>query len=59
MRVALVCFGADASHGYERTHEAGLVSLAELLSLYVKSAPTFERDKRELGPLEGFPVQPE
>jgi peptidase M42 family hydrolase len=59
MRVALVCFGADASHGYERTHEAGLVSLAELLSLYVQSAPTFERDKRELGPLEGFPVQPE
>lgn len=59
MRVALVCFGADASHGYERTHQDGLVSLAELLSLYIQSEPTFERDKRELGPLEGFPVQPE
>lgn len=59
MRVALVCFGADASHGYERTHQDGLVSLAELLALYIQSRPTFERDKRELGPLEGFPIQPE
>ncbi len=58
MRVALVCFGADASHGYERTHQDALVSLAELLALYIQSDPTFERDKRELGPLEGFPLQP-
>ncbi len=59
MRVALVCFGADASHGYERTHQDGLTSLAELLALYVQTQPTFERDKRALGPLEGFPLQPE
>src|SRR5690606_38417619 len=45
MRVALVCFGADASHGYERTHQDALVSLAELLALYIQSDPTFERDK--------------
>jgi peptidase M42 family hydrolase len=59
MRVSLVCFGADASHGYERTHSETLRALAELLTLYIQSARTFERDKQVLGPLEGFPVQPE
>ncbi len=59
LRTALVCFGADASHGYERTHREGLASLAELLAVYMQSEPTFYRDKNELGPLKGFPVQPE
>lgn len=58
MRVALVCFGADASHGHERTHMMALRSLAELLALYIQSDPTFERDRQQLGPLTGFPVQP-
>jgi putative aminopeptidase FrvX len=58
MRVALVCFGADASHGYERTHSEALRSLAELLMLYMQSDATFERDKQPLGPLKGFPFQP-
>jgi len=59
LRTALVCFGADASHGYERTHREGLASLAELLAVYMQSEPTFYRDKNQLGPLKGFPVQPE
>lgn len=58
MRVALVCFGADASHGYERTHTQALVCLAELIAAYVDSPPTFPRDKTRLGPLDGFPRQP-
>ncbi|MCZ3092552.1 hypothetical protein NYY99_18385, partial [Acinetobacter baumannii] len=29
VRTALLCFGADASHGYERTHLDVLVNLAE------------------------------
>ncbi|MDQ2696077.1 MAG: osmoprotectant NAGGN system M42 family peptidase [Pseudomonadota bacterium] len=58
LRTALVCFGADASHGYERTHINSLRSLAELLSLYIQSGPTFQRDRDELGPLRGFPTQP-
>ncbi len=57
LRVALVCFGADASHGYERTHTDALKSLSELLTLYVRSRPTFDRDRSELGPLSGFPHQ--
>jgi peptidase M42 family hydrolase len=59
MRVALVCFGADASHGYERTHTEGLTALAELLALYIQSDPTFQRDEKQLAPLQGFPLQPD
>ncbi len=59
LRFALVAFGADCSHGYERTHLEALKSLAELLALYVQSSPTFKRDRLELGPLKGFPYQPD
>lgn len=57
IRTALLCFGVDASHGYERTHLHSLRSLAELLALYVQSDPTFLRDREELAPLEGYPEQ--
>jgi putative aminopeptidase FrvX len=57
IRTALVCFAADASHGYERTHIRSLQSLAELLALYIQSPPTFRRDRKEMGKLEGFPMQ--
>lgn len=57
LRTALVCFAADASHGYERSHISSLRALAELLSLYIQSPPTFQRDRAEFGPLEGFPRQ--
>jgi peptidase M42 family hydrolase len=59
LRVALVCFGVDASHGYERTHLSSLVSLAELLTLYIQTGPTRQRDREALGPLSDFPTQPE
>lgn len=55
LRCALVCFGVDSSHGYERTHINSLVSVAELLGVYVQSPPTFQRDRYQLGPLKGFP----
>ncbi|MFW6067467.1 MAG: osmoprotectant NAGGN system M42 family peptidase [Myxococcota bacterium] len=59
VRHALVCFGGDASHGYERTHTEALQALAELLAVYIQSPPTFERDRQERAPLEGFPTQPD
>lgn len=37
VRTALVCFGADASHHYERTHVRSIVALAELLAVYLQS----------------------
>lgn len=58
IRTALVAFGVDASHGHERTHIDALRHVAELLTLYMQSEVTFERDRRETGPLEGFPSQP-
>jgi peptidase M42 family hydrolase len=57
IRTALAAFGVDASHGWERTHVDGLMHLSRLILLYTQSEPTFERDKMELGPINGFPDQ--
>lgn len=58
VRTALVCFGVDGSHGYERTHVNSLLSVGELITLYAQSEPTFARDRDMLAPLAGFPHQP-
>jgi peptidase M42 family hydrolase len=57
LRTALICFGVDSSHGYERTHLHSLRSLAELSCLYLQSDILFGRDAQELGSLDGFPTQ--
>jgi putative aminopeptidase FrvX len=54
IRTALVCFGTDATHGYERCHLRALQALGELLCLYVQSPPTARRDRVELGSPDGF-----
>jgi peptidase M42 family hydrolase len=54
IRTALVCFGTDATHGYERCHVRSLQALADLLGLYVQSPPTVRRDRLEIGPPDGF-----
>jgi len=58
IRTALLTFGVDASHGYERTHLEGLHQLARLLVVYALSPPAVARDREELAPIEGFPHQP-
>lgn len=58
IRTALVCFGTDGTHGYERCHKESLSALGELLGLYLQSEPTFKRDKEEMGTLKGFPTLP-
>lgn len=58
VRTALLCFGADASHGYERTHLSVLVHLAELLTLYMQAGPTLPEDRhRRLASRESFSHQ--
>lgn len=58
VRTALLCFGADASHGYERTHLSVLVHLAELLALYIQSGPTLAEDRKaRLDSVENFSHQ--
>jgi peptidase M42 family hydrolase len=58
IRTALISYGLDGSHGYERTHIASLLSLAQLIILYMQSPPVVWRDRMELGPMQGFPEQP-
>src|SRR5690606_13969954 len=55
IRHALVCFGVDASHGYERTHMHSLQAVSELLALYMQAEPVVKRDELTMGPIEGFP----
>lgn len=55
IRTALVCFGLDASHGYERIHLDALFCLAQLLTAYVQSDLLFHRDRISLGPMDDFP----
>jgi peptidase M42 family hydrolase len=58
IRTALVCFGTDATHGYERCHLRALQALSDLLGLYVQSPPTARRDRLGLGSPEGFTHMP-
>jgi len=57
IRTALICFGLDASHGYERTHINSLEAVTNLICAYMLSAPKISHDKHELGPLSGFTYQ--
>ena len=58
VRTALITFGIDASHGYERIHMHALRSLAELVTAYVTSAVEISRDAEEMSGLRGFTRQP-
>jgi peptidase M42 family hydrolase len=58
VRTALITFGIDASHGYERIHSHSLRSLSELVVLYASSKVEITRDVEELAGLEGFTEQP-
>jgi len=58
IRTALLAFGIDASHGYERIHESALADLARLLVAYAESEVEIGRDARALGGVRGFTHQP-
>lgn len=55
IRTALVAFGVDGSHGYERTNMNSLRCVAELLVAYAMEQPLFVSQKQPLGGLEAFP----
>ncbi len=57
VRTALVTFGVDASHGYERIHLHALRSIAELITAYVLSPVAIKRDIYETAPPHGFTRQ--
>jgi peptidase M42 family hydrolase len=59
VRTALVTFGVDASHGYERIHVHALRSIAELVTAYVQSPVVITRDAEETARgISGFTSQP-
>lgn len=58
VRTALITFGVDASHGYERIHMHALRSLAELITAYALSPVKIERDLEDIGDVDGFTHQP-
>ncbi len=58
IRTALVTFGIDASHGYERIHESALSDVARLLVLYAESEVEITRDASPMSGLKGFTHQP-
>lgn len=58
IRTALVCFGLDASHGYERTHIRSLENVARLLLSYILSPPIFGEHEMVLGNEEDYPLIP-
>lgn len=58
IRTALVAFGIDASHGYERIHQDALVDLTRLLVAYAESPVDISRDADPLAGVKGFTHQP-
>ncbi|MEJ8566063.1 osmoprotectant NAGGN system M42 family peptidase [Elongatibacter sediminis] len=58
IRTALITFGVDASHGYERIHLDALESVARLMVAYARSPVQIKRDREELSSLKGFTRQP-
>ncbi|MCB0972841.1 MAG: M20/M25/M40 family metallo-hydrolase, partial [Acidimicrobiales bacterium] len=55
-RAALVAFGLDGSHGWERTELSSIYAVADLLGLWLRTPLTFARwDATPFGSLEDFP----
>lgn len=58
IRTALLAFGCDATHGYERTHIDSLTALSRLICAYMLSPPVFASDSQaERDSLERFSHQ--
>ncbi len=55
IRTALVAFGVDASHGFERTHLSALESIGRLLVHYLQTNLVYRKQKKSLGTLKDFP----
>ena len=58
VRTALITFGIDGSHGWERIHIHALRSLAELVTAYTTAPVEITRDLKFHAGLEGFTRQP-
>ncbi|WLQ11627.1 osmoprotectant NAGGN system M42 family peptidase [Hahella aquimaris] len=57
IRHALVTFGTDATHGYERTHIDALTAISDLVVRYAQSEPVRPHDAQANIPKEDFQDQ--
>ena len=55
IRTALVAFGVDGSHGYERTNLDSLTNVSRLLIAYSTNPPLYASQKTALSSLKSFP----
>lgn len=55
IRTALITFGVDASHGYERTHMDALESIVRLIIAYTSTHLIYRRQKKNLSSIKEFP----
>lgn len=55
IRTALVTFGVDGSHGYERTNLAALTNVAQLIVAYATQPPFYEAQANLISDLDAFP----
>ncbi len=56
IRTALICFGLDASHGWERIHLRSLEAISRLLVAYLTSAPLFGAHQNVIGSNDEYPL---
>lgn len=56
IRTALICFGLDGSHGYERAHIDSLIAVSKLIIAYLGSTPLFDQDHNVIGPEKEYPM---
>lgn len=57
IRHALITFGTDATHGYERTHMSALNAVTSTLVHYMRSQPTVSSDRLQHATLSDFTHQ--
>jgi len=55
IRTALIAFGLDASHGYERTHIDSLIGVTQLIIAYAQSDMVYKKQRKDLISLKDFP----
>ena len=56
VRDALITFGTDATHGYERTHINSLESIAKLLVAYSACEPLFQHVASDVSKFPRLPT---
>jgi len=55
IRTALIAFGVDSSHGYERTHLDALAAVTRLIIAYSQTHLVYKKQKKSMTSIKDFP----